>query len=170
MKDETSTTLIAIGTGLIGIQMVEHLLDLLLHLVFGNQRTVSAQELEKLGKLERHETLGNLLKQLRIKVEVHPDLEHYLQEFLEHRNRFVHGLIEIPNFNLSEGEGQLSCLHTCRKMTASCARLTKLFLAVLSQFKDDQVQKASLDNDLRMLFEDAEGWKSRVEQLFRPRG
>jgi hypothetical protein len=77
MKDKTSTTLIAIGTGLIGIQMVEHLLDLLLHTVFRTERMLSTRELEKLGKLERYETLGNLLEQLRTKVELHPDLELY---------------------------------------------------------------------------------------------
>jgi hypothetical protein len=169
MKDKTSTTLIAIGTGLIGIQMVKHLLDLLLHTVFRTERMLSTRELEKLGKLERYETLGNLLKQLRTKVELHPDLELYLQEFLEDRNRFVHGLIETPSFNLSEGEGQQRCLRICRKMTTSRARLTKLFLAVLSQFKDPRAPNAPLDDDLRMLFEGAEEWKSSVERLFRTR-
>jgi len=90
MEDETSKTLEAIGTGLIGIQMVEHLLDLSLHTVFQDESMPSAQELERLGTTEWYETLSNLIKQLRAKVDVHPDLELYLEAFRKDRNDFVH--------------------------------------------------------------------------------
>jgi len=169
MEDETSIALRDIGTALIGIQMVEHLLDLVIHTVFRGESMFSARELERLGKLERHETLGNLIKQLRTKVDVHPELDLYLDRFLEDRNHFVHGLIEIPNFNVSEGEGRQNCLRVCQEMATASVRLTNLFWALIYQFHDRQFQKMSLDDDVRKLFEDANAWAGRVDQFFRIR-
>jgi hypothetical protein len=53
---------------------VEHLINICLDLVFKPTPPISAQDLENLGILERHETLGRLLKNLRTEVEVHPQL------------------------------------------------------------------------------------------------
>jgi hypothetical protein len=41
-----------------GIQMVEHLLDLLLHTVFRGESKASVRELETLGRLERTRRLA----------------------------------------------------------------------------------------------------------------
>jgi hypothetical protein len=171
MEDETSKTLEtleAIGTGLIGIQMVEHLLDISLHTVFQEESMPSAQELERLGTTEWYETLSNLVRQLRAKVDVHPDLELYLEAFRKDRNDFVHHLIEIPDFSVTKGDGQRECLRRSGEIMKANARLIKLFLAVV-QFKDRQLLKIPMDDMLKSLLQDAEEWTTSVPQLFRPR-
>lgn len=169
MDDKTSKTLEAIGAGLIGIQMVEHLLDLSLHTVFQEASVASAQQLERLGTTEWYETLSNLIKQLRAKVDVHPDLESYLEAFRKDRNDFVHHLIEIPDFNVTEGKGRQECLRRCKKIMKANARLIKLFLAVIVQFKDRQLLKIPMDDMLKSLLEDADEWTASIPLLFRPR-
>src|SRR5260370_35631800 len=102
---ESEETLQLIGIGLIGLQYTEHLLDICLRLVLSDDESRLRLDWETIGILQGRATLGILLKRLQEKVNVHPDLEICLGEFLEKRNRFVHRLLEIPEFHLSAGPG-----------------------------------------------------------------
>jgi hypothetical protein len=61
-EEQANQTLQSIGAALMGVQLVEHLINICLDLVFKPTPSISAQDLENLGVLERHETLGRLLR------------------------------------------------------------------------------------------------------------
>jgi hypothetical protein len=77
-------------------------------------------------------------------------------------------LIEIPDFSVTKGEGQRECLRRCEEIVKANARLIKLFLAVIVQFKDRQLLKIPMDDMLKSLLQDADEWTTSVPQLFRP--
>ncbi|MBV9999946.1 MAG: hypothetical protein JO015_12645 [Verrucomicrobia bacterium] len=119
-----------IGAALLGIQLVEHHLDVCLHLAFRDKDHLSAQEIENLGRLERHETLRNLLKQLRARTTVPTQLDLVLSKFLDERNKFVHRLFET-GFHLDEDPGAACLGQFLEEMIKETRRLIELFTAVL---------------------------------------
>ena len=163
---ESDETLQLIGIGLMSLQYTEHLLDLCLRLVFCDDES-GLLEWETIGVLQGKATLGILLKRLQEKVNVHPDLEAYLGEFLEKRNRFVHRLLEIPEFHLSTGPGHQEVKRFCWDVLLMCINLSRLFMAALRKYQLRMFPDAPMDPELKAQFDDADAWISSVDQLFR---
>jgi hypothetical protein len=168
-EEQTHQTLQRIGAALIGVQFVEHLIGICLDLVFKPPPSLSAQDLENLGILERHETLGRLLRELRTEVEVDPELVEYLNEFLDQRNRLVHRLLEIPEFHLSCGPGNEELNEFLTAVMKSSNRLGKLFTAIIRRYQLHKAPNAPLPPELKELFELSDPWVASLESLFRQR-
>jgi hypothetical protein len=165
-EEQTNQTLQSIGNALMGVQLVEHLIGICLDLVFKPSQPFSAQDLENLGILERRETLGRLLRELRKEVEVHPELIEYLNEFLDQRNRLVHRLLEIPDFHLSSGPGYEELKVFVTTVTINNARLARLFMAVIRRYQLQKMPNATLQPELKELFEFSDPWVASLESLF----
>lgn len=104
MDREVETTLMAMGTALVSIQMTEKLLRVLLTYVFQKQR-LTLESLERQQSAERRKTIGYFLAELRKRVDVEPSFDAVLSEFLDKRNAFVHDLAEVDGLNLQSPEG-----------------------------------------------------------------
>jgi hypothetical protein len=53
----------------------------------------------------RRATVGRFLRALRDRIEVRPEFDDVLEQFLADRNTFAHDLWRIPNFSLNTEEG-----------------------------------------------------------------
>ncbi|WP_236425594.1 hypothetical protein [Pseudomonas syringae] len=99
-----------LGLAVIAGQSVEHLLCNCLTFPLHGEPLQTVEQLHTL--LERHSkaTLGQLLKALRKRVDLHPTFDDKLDRFLQHRNVIAHRLHDVPGgFDLHtyEGRGRL---------------------------------------------------------------
>jgi hypothetical protein len=129
----------------------------------------TVQEIEGAGTLQRKATLGKLLKRLRAKVELDPELDAYLSAFLEDRNRFVHHLIEGGNANASQEEIYRYYRDFSEELQKSSFRLIEPFFATLIKWYKGLDPSRPIDEDLKLFIEQAGHWKKSSEQLFRIR-
>jgi len=169
MEDETVKVRAAIGGALLFVQLVERLLDASLWTAFRGESVPIAQELERAEKLERTETLGQLIYKLRQRVEIHPKMEQYLQTFLDNRNRLVHHLLDSRETELTQKEARQRLSDFCKEVTKSGMRLLKLFTAILIKWKLSLERDHSLDAETKAYLEEAEEWPTTIDQLFRIR-
>lgn len=99
VQDDVLKTL---GLAVIAGQGVEHLLSSCLTFPLHGEPLQTIEQLHIL--LERHSkaTLGQLLKALRKRVDLHPTFDEMLDRFLQNRNVIAHRLHDVP--------GGLTCI------------------------------------------------------------
>jgi hypothetical protein len=113
MKDEVQSgykpvqddVLKTLGLAVIAGQGVEHLLSCCLTYPLHGEPLQTVEQLHTL--LERHSkaTLGQLLKALRKRVDLHPTFDEKLDRFLQNRNVIAHRLHDVPGgFDLHSDE------------------------------------------------------------------
>ena len=79
-------------------------------------------------------TLGQLVKQIRGTMEVHPEFEDLLIAFVEQRNLFVHRLHTQEWFNLESAEGINTTWQTLGKYMSNLEQVSLTFTAYLTRF------------------------------------
>ena len=115
MKDEAQSgykpvqddVLKTLGLAVIAGQGVERLLSSCLTFPLHGEPLQTVEQLQIL--LERHSkaTLGQLLKGLRQRVDLHPTFDDKLDRFLKHRNVIAHRLHDVPGgYDLHSDEGR----------------------------------------------------------------
>lgn len=118
MKDEAQSgykhvqddVLKTLGIAVITGQAVEHLMSNCLTFPLHGEPLQTVEQLQAL--LERHSkaTLGQLLKALRQRVELHPTFDDQMARFLQYRNVIAHRLHDVPgglDLHSDEGRGRL---------------------------------------------------------------
>jgi len=103
-QDDVLKTL---GVAMIAGQGVEYLLSNCLTYALHGEPLQTVEQLRIL--LERHSkaTLGQLLRKLRTRVDLHPTFDDTLDRFLQHRNIIAHRLHDVPGgFDLHSDEGR----------------------------------------------------------------
>jgi hypothetical protein len=146
------------------------MLDLLLKGVFRGESIPTAEELERLKKDERKDTLGRLLWRLRQKVELDSELNVYLSTFLDDRNRFVHHLVEGGGgVSASQEEIYRYCRNFSEKLQKSSFRLIELFFATQLKWFISLKPDEQMDEETKLFVEQAGQWKKSSEQLFQVR-
>jgi len=103
---EEREALIWTGISIGLVQHAESILKNALQLAFspGSQMTLESIASDETGL--RRATLGRLLNELRRRADIAPDFEAKLDEFLQHRNVFVHGLLLDPLFSWRTTDGR----------------------------------------------------------------
>lgn len=104
VQDDVLKTL---GIAVIAGQGVERLLSSCLTFPLHGEPLQTVEQLQIL--LERHSkaTLGQLLKALRKRVDLHPTFDDKLDRFLQYRNVIAHRLHDVPGgFDLHSDEGR----------------------------------------------------------------
>lgn len=115
MEDETPSgykpiqdyVLKTLGLAMIAGQGVERLLSSCLTFPLHDEPLQAVEQVQHL--LERHskQTLGQLLKSLRSRVDLHPAFDDKLDSFLQHRNIIAHRLHDVPGgYDLQSDEGR----------------------------------------------------------------
>lgn len=115
MKDEVQSgykpvqddVLKTLGVAIIAGQGVERLMSTCLTFPLHGEPLQTVEQLHSL--LERHSkaTLGQLLKALRQRVDLHPTFDEQLDRFLQYRNVIAHRLHDVPGgFDLHSDEGR----------------------------------------------------------------
>lgn len=115
MKDETPSgykpvqddVLKTLGLAVIAGQGVERLLSSCLTFPLHDEPLQTVEQVQHL--LERHskQTLGQLLKSLRSRVDLHPTFDDKLDSFIQHRNIIAHRLHDVPGgYDLHSDEGR----------------------------------------------------------------
>ena len=125
---EQSEALAALGATLLLVQSAEHMIKFCMQLVL--QRDGEGLTYEILKDQERAEakkTLGYFLVQLRQRVELAPEFDEQLREFLELRNTLAHNLADVPGVGFSKP-------HELPAAKAWCLRLAGLANHVLNVF------------------------------------
>jgi hypothetical protein len=92
------------GLALITVQQVEHMLKPLTTYFFRGQGFTAEMMLAEEVR-DRKKTLGYFLKQLQRRLEIKPEFDGILTEFLDDRNLFIHHMKDVPNFTLDTEEG-----------------------------------------------------------------
>src|SRR5947209_8582144 len=104
MTDAQKRAVFSIGITLQGLQGVEQVLGFCLRFVFPSDPTLDIRELYTMDAAHQKRTLGQLVTELRKRVEVHADFDAWLAEFIPLRNRFVHRLFIEREFTLATDE------------------------------------------------------------------
>jgi hypothetical protein len=169
VEDETLQAAAKVGRTLVMIQLTEMFLDLLLRTAFRGDSPVTAEELERNTKFERDETLGQLIKQLHQRVEVHPELKSFLEKFLKDRNQFVHHLLDPADIDLAPEQVRQQLADFCEEISKSCRRLLELFMTILIKWKLSFDPNEPIDDETKADLEAAEKWNTTIDQLFRLR-
>lgn len=170
MADEILEHAAKIGRTLVMIQLTEALLDiLLLRTAFRGDKPVTAEELERAAKYERRETLGQLIQKLHQRVEVHPELASFLENFLEDRNRFAHHLLDPAKANLPPEQVRQQISDFCERISKSCSQLVELFTTIFIKWNLSFQSDEPIDDETKAYFEAAEKWSTTVDKLFRLR-
>ena len=124
-----------VGDALLHIQTLEFVLSRCLTCVFPPEAEMTTDRLYALDAQNQSKTLGQLLKTLRNTVEIEPEFDSRLRNYLEKRNLFVHGLFLDERFDFNTDEG-------CGKLTAflddvydDVEYLRTVFTAVYAQWR-----------------------------------
>ena len=88
-----------IGVALLQVQQTEKILDVFLKHVLP---ALDPDALITQNEARRGQTLGQLLGELRKKLDVDPTFDELLKSFLKDRNDFAHDLFRVPHFNLGD--------------------------------------------------------------------
>ncbi|MEZ1440095.1 hypothetical protein QVM41_27960 [Pseudomonas shirazica] len=104
IQDDVLKTL---GLAIIAGQGVERLLSSCLTFPLHGEPLQTVEQVQLLLARYSKATLGQLLKALRERVELHPTFDDTLHRFLQHRNIIAHRLHDVPGgFDLHSDEGR----------------------------------------------------------------
>jgi hypothetical protein len=169
MEDEILEHAANIVRTLVMIQLTEAFLDILLRTAFRGDMPVTAEELERATKFERDETLGQLIRKLQKRVEVHPELASFLENFRQDRNRFAHHLLDPAKADLPPEQVRQQISNFCERVSKSCRQLLDLFTTILIRWELSFRPDEPIDDETKAYFEAAEKWGTTVDKLFRLR-
>jgi hypothetical protein len=116
MTDAQKSATFTAGITLQGVQGVEQILGFCLRLVFPTDPSLDLASLYKMDDVSRKRTLGQLVGQLRKRVEVQSDFDAMLREFVELRNRFVHHLFNEPECTLATDQSCSRAVEVMRRL------------------------------------------------------
>ncbi|RYX97749.1 MAG: hypothetical protein EOO28_02620 [Comamonadaceae bacterium] len=106
-KPAQDDVLRTLGLAVIAGQSVERLMSTCLTYVLHDEPLTSLPQLESILRRHTKATLGQLLKALREKVDLHPAFDTRFERFLESRNIIAHRLHDVPcGLDLHSDEGR----------------------------------------------------------------
>jgi hypothetical protein len=116
MSDAQKRATFTAGITLQGIQGVEQILGFCLRFVFPRDPSLNPSTLYVMDSATQKRTLGQVVAELRKRVEVQSDFDAMLREFVELRNRFVHRLFNERDFTLATDESCFRAVEVMRRL------------------------------------------------------
>ena len=127
--------LIRIGSALLLVQTVEHILRLTMTFVFQKTSPLTLESIEAQKEVERKKTLGYFVAELKKRVDVHPRLEEVLSKFLTMRNTFVHNLSDGPGWD-TDGESCTESIKFVNELIHLSETILKVFAGVIRSWQE----------------------------------
>jgi hypothetical protein len=131
MTEAQKRTTFEAGLTLLCIQAAEHELSFMLRWVFPTDPGMNLKALYAQDSAGQKRTLGQLLNELRKRVEIQPDFKNMLLEFLELRNRFVHHLFNERDFNLATDESCVRASDVILRLQCLAWDIQRLFMGYI---------------------------------------
>jgi len=160
--------LCALGLALFGVQGTEAKLKFLLSFVFPHQEDATLTDLYERDKKASKATLGMLITKLRERADVTREFEGMLQSFLDHRNRFIHGLLMEKGFNIGMDEGVQNVRKFIDQLEFECWHIDAILVGYIVAFTkaiaiaDETIPKDSIYfQNLPKYFSPEIDWKQK---------
>lgn len=126
-----------IGLCLLCVQQAERILQTSVNTVLDDPHIRLIEQTES----ERKQTLGNFLRKLRRRVRLEAKVRERLYKFLNMRNKFVHELSDIRDFDLRKEDGRQAAMEFVVELTFLALSTTILFATVFSVWAKDTYNK-----------------------------
>jgi len=131
-----SDLLEAIGIILIALQAAEKSVNFALIFVFQDGNALTLEKIERLKAEEKSRTLGRLLGQLKRRVELAPDFEEMLSQFLDDRNVFIHRIDDTPGFDLTTSNGRKAAAIFLSRLYAETKSVLHIFFTFIRAWQE----------------------------------
>lgn len=167
MTPKQEHLLVAMGVALLQIQMTERVLRLCMRWVLPKQSPVTLELFERQELLERRKTLGYFVAELKKRVGLDDGFEALIDEFLERRNAFVHGLFDVSGFSTETDEGLAVAESYVAQVLNVTEKVMYSFLGLMSSWQEQiglQIPESEASN--AFFAEINTQYKTMVDQLF----
>jgi hypothetical protein len=139
-----------IGVALLQIQQTERVLKTCTRHVLGRLGT-TWEMIEAQGEVERNKTLGQLLVELRKRINVNPEFDDVLKSFLQDRNTFIHNLSKVPHFSLESDEGMKAGLDFISKLTQRAEHVRNVLAGLVRVIGDALNRDKSHEKEIDLM-------------------
>lgn len=131
-KPAQDDVLRTLGLAVIAGQGVEHLMSTCLTFPLHGEPLQTKEQVETLLARHSKATLGQMLKMLRQKVDLHPTFDEQLDRFLQNRNIIAHRLHDVPGgLDLHSDEGRARLKSFLLQYMKDGETLSMVFLGLL---------------------------------------
>jgi hypothetical protein len=135
-----------VGSSLLLLQTVEHILALVMSFVF-QKPNLTPQKLFEESQKNSKRTAGYLLTELHKRVDVHPGFDKTLILYLESRNTFVHRLGDIPGWDLGSPTGRRVAMTFLMDLVRRSTRVLFVFGALARLWAKEAKIKVDFDHE-----------------------
>jgi hypothetical protein len=142
-----------IGAAIIGCQTVERLLNLSMQWLFPREPIRTVEMLDQLEQEGNRKTLGQFIRALRERVELAPDFDELLSNFLAHRNTLVHDVARVDGHTFCTPEGIEAINKFVLHTLTEASRLIEIFAAFIDVWTEQVGMRDDLKQELPEVFE-----------------
>ena len=135
LTEEQERTLFNVGETLLHIQTLEFALSRCMTCVFPPEAEMGVDAIFTLNVQNQAKTLGQLLKALRDAVEIEPEFDSRMRDYLKKRNLFIHGLFLDERFDFNTEEGRERIEAFVDDIYDDVEYLRTVFTAVYAQWR-----------------------------------
>ncbi|WP_431257159.1 hypothetical protein ACQ86G_21150 [Roseateles chitinivorans] len=154
---EQDDVLKTLGLAVVAGQGVERLMSTCLTFVLRDEPLVSPEQLDEILRRHSKATLGQLLRILRERVDLHPTFDERFERFLESRNIIAHRLFDVPGgLDLHSDDGRKNLKAFLLRFMEDGQSLSMIFLGLIRSWSqqvgidlpsvDAHATKAMLDH------------------------
>lgn len=131
-------SLASVGAALISCQEAEKLIVYCLARLFPDQRIESVEMLQQIEEQNRRKMLGQLIGELRKRIDVHGEFDRLLSDFLKHRNALVHDFGRITRHNPLTSEGSAEIKEFAIGTSVEAIKVMEIFVALIDAWMKQQ--------------------------------
>ena len=157
--------LIAMGAALLLLQTTERLIQLCMTLVLPKREVLTLEALQQQEESERSKTLGQVLAELRKRIEIDVRFDLLLKDFLKNRNDFVHDLSRVPGWGFKNAQDMTASREFVYLLIVQSEKVNKVFSGLIRAWQEQNgivlpVPKNEFFDDVEINF------KPIVDQIF----
>jgi hypothetical protein len=131
---EERDALIWTGMSVALLQRAESILKSTLQLAFRRDSLMTLESMASEEHALRRATLGRLMRELRVRIDIAPDFDDLLDSFLEHRNAFVHGLLLDPLYSFRTLDGRERLVRFLGVLTYEATIVIRIMFSAVHAF------------------------------------
>ncbi len=141
-----------IGTTLLLIQMAELRINRVLLVVSADAATVTMEQLEQMDAARRSDAMGKVVRKLKTRVAFPPELQAFLESFIERRNALAHRFYSIPGVSMATKPGLARAKEFLLELLEDAFKAIYVFTVLLHSILDDRGLTEPLEGiDLKIL-------------------